>query len=177
LKLILQYFPNTPLDNISNSKSNGYYNDLLRNKPNHIELEDYKNDIPLLYVIRDDRPDLLFILFQFKSFTFNCLTQEQQQQIFHIPRSMIPQAVFREFSAKTLKKLPVSDRNRPESVRSSTQESGDRIRLPVLTGSGRNRINPVTGSVYRNAASIKSPEYHGTGRFRVGLFDMGLFIN
>ncbi len=86
---------------------------------------------------------------------------------------MVPEAVFREFPAKTLRKLPVSGRNLPESVRSSTQESGDRIRLPVLTGSGRNRINPVTGSVYRNAASIKSPEYHGTGRFRAGLFDLG----
>jgi hypothetical protein len=48
---------------------------------------------------------------------------------------MIPEAVFREFPAKTLRKLPVSGRNPTGSVRNSTQESGDRIPLPVLTGS------------------------------------------
>jgi hypothetical protein len=44
---------------------------------------------------------------------------------------MIPEAVFREFSAKTLRKLTVSGQNPPGSARNSTQESGDRIQLPI----------------------------------------------
>jgi hypothetical protein len=64
----------------------------------------------------------------------------------------IPDAVFREFPTKTIRKLTVSGRNILENAR---------------------WINPVTGSVHRNTASMKSPEYHGAGRFRAGLFDMG----
>ncbi len=89
---------------------------------------------------------------------------------------MIPDAVFREFPAKTFRKLIVSGLNPPQNARNSTQESGDRIRLPVPLGFGWNRINPVTESVHRNTASMKSPEYHGTGRFRAGLFDMGNYL-
>ncbi len=56
--------------------------------------------------------------------------------------SMIPEAVFREFPAKNSQETP---RFQPEPAGNSTQESGDRIRLLIMTGSGRNRINPVTG--------------------------------
>ncbi len=90
---------------------------------------------------------------------------------------MIPEAVFHEFPAKTLRKLAFSDRNPPESARNSMQESGNRVRLSVLTDSCRFRAEADksgTGSVYRNTASMKSPEYHGTGRFRAGLFDLGI---
>jgi len=90
---------------------------------------------------------------------------------------MISEAVFREFPSKTLRKLPVSERNPTGSARNSTKESGDRIRLPVPTGSGRNRINPITGSVHRNTASMKLPEYRKTGRFLPYVFDLGAFKN
>jgi hypothetical protein len=82
LKIILKHFPFAPLNGISSS--NQSHNCLVRDKPHYIELTEYKNDIPLLYVIRDDHPDLLLILFKFKSFTFDYLTQEQKQQIFHL---------------------------------------------------------------------------------------------
>jgi hypothetical protein len=85
---------------------------------------------------------------------------------------MIPEAVFREFPAKTLRKLPVSGRNPPGSARNSTQESVDRIRLLVLTDSCRFRVKPDK-SVHRITASMKSPEYHGTGRFLPYVFDLG----
>jgi hypothetical protein len=75
---------------------------------------------------------------------------------------MIPEAVFREFPAKTLRKLTVSSWKWPENARNPVQGSGDRIQLPVLTGSGRNRINPVTGSVHRNTASMKSADPTGS---------------
>jgi len=91
-----------------------------------------------------------------------------------IPRSMIPEAVFREFLAKTLRKLPVSCRNPPGSARNLTQKSVDRIRLPVLTDSCRFRAKPDI-SVHRNTASMKSPEYHGAGRFLLYVFDLGRF--
>jgi hypothetical protein len=48
---------------------------------------------------------------------------------------MIPDAVFREFPAETFRKQSVSGRYPPENARNSTQESGDCIRLLVLTGS------------------------------------------
>ena len=67
---------------------------------------------------------------------------------------MIPEAVFREFPAKTLRKLAVSGRNPPENARNSTQESGNRIRLPVLTGSCRFRAEPD-----KSGHRIHSPEY------------------
>jgi hypothetical protein len=91
-----------------------------------------------------------------------------------VPTSMIPDAVFREFLAKTLRKL----RFRSEttgSVKNSTRESSYRIRLPVLTGFCRFLAEPDK-SVHRNTASMKSPEDHGTDRFRAGLFDMGIYI-
>jgi hypothetical protein len=52
------------------------------------------------------------------------------------------------------------------------QESGNRIRLPVLPGFCRFRAEP-NKSVHRNTASMKSPKCHETGRFRTGLFDLG----
>jgi hypothetical protein len=55
------------------------------------------------------------------------------------PRTIIPEAVFHEFPAKTLRKLAVSDMNPPENARNSMQESGNRIRLSVLTHSCRFR--------------------------------------
>jgi hypothetical protein len=85
---------------------------------------------------------------------------------------MIPEAVFREFPAKTLRKLPVSGRNPPGSARNSTQKSGERIRLPVSTGSCRFRAKPDK-SGHRNTASMESPEYHGTDRFLPYVFDLG----
>jgi hypothetical protein len=47
---------------------------------------------------------------------------------------MIPDAVFREFSEKTLRKLTVSGRNPPENARNPVEGSGDHIRLLLLTG-------------------------------------------
>jgi hypothetical protein len=55
---------------------------------------------------------------------------------------MIPEAVFHELPAKTLRKLAVSDRNPPENARNSSQESGNRIRLSVLTHSCRFLAEP-----------------------------------
>ena len=69
-------------------------------------------------------------------------------------RSMIPEAVFREFPAETRRKHTISGRNPPQNARNSTQESGDRIRLPVLPGSCRFRTEPDE-SCHR----IRSPEY------------------
>jgi hypothetical protein len=57
-------------------------------------------------------------------------------------RTMIPEAVFHEFPAKTLRKLAASDRNPPENARNSTQESGNRIQMSVLTDSCRFRTEP-----------------------------------
>jgi hypothetical protein len=51
---------------------------------------------------------------------------------------MIPEAVFREFPAKTIRKLAVTDRKMP----------GIRRRNPAVG----------SGSLYRNTASMKSPE-------------------
>ncbi|CAF1354382.1 unnamed protein product [Adineta steineri] len=85
LKLILKYFPNAPLD--GNSNSNQSLNYLLHDEPRHLiqrELEAYENEIPLACIIRNDRSDLLKILFQFKSFTLKYLTLQQNQQIFHL---------------------------------------------------------------------------------------------
>jgi hypothetical protein len=85
LKLILKYFPCASLDGISSS--NQSHNYLLHDEPRHLiqrELEAYENEIPLACIIRNDRSDLLTILFQFKSFTFNHLTDQQIHQIFHL---------------------------------------------------------------------------------------------
>ncbi|CAF4013907.1 unnamed protein product [Rotaria magnacalcarata] len=85
LQLILKHFPCAPLDGISNS--NQSHNYLLHDEPRHLiqrELEAYENEIPLACIIRNDRSDLLSILFQFKSFSFDCLTQQQKQQIFYL---------------------------------------------------------------------------------------------
>jgi hypothetical protein len=67
---------------------------------------------------------------------------------------MIPEAVFHEFPAKTLRKLAVFDRNPPENARNSTQESGNRIRLSVLTDSCRFRAEPD-----KFGYQIRLPEY------------------
>jgi hypothetical protein len=88
------------------------------------------------------------------------------------PRAMIPEAVFHEFPAKTLRKLAVSDRNPPENTRNSMQESGNRISLPVLTDSCRFRAE-----VGKSGHRIRLPEYHRTGRFRAGLLDLGREIH
>jgi hypothetical protein len=93
---------------------------------------------------------------------------------FDIPRSMIPEEVFREFPAETCRKRTVSGQNPPKNARNSMQESGDRIRLPVLPGSCLLRAEPDK-SFHRNTASMKSPELSGTNRFRAGLFDLGIF--
>jgi hypothetical protein len=61
---------------------------------------------------------------------------------------MIPDAVFREFSETSLRKLTVSGRKPPENARNPVEGFGDGIRLPVLTGFCKlhgNRINLVTG--------------------------------
>lgn len=85
LKLILKYFPFASLDGISSS--NQCHNYLLHDEPRHLtqrELEAYENEIPLACIIRNDRSDLLTILFQFKSFTLNYLTEQQKEQIFYL---------------------------------------------------------------------------------------------
>ncbi|CAF0745210.1 unnamed protein product [Rotaria sordida] len=85
LKLILKYFSYASLDSISSS--NQSHNYLLHDEPRHLiqrELEAYENEIPLACIIRNDRSDLLSILFQFKSFTFDYLSQQQKQQIFNL---------------------------------------------------------------------------------------------
>ncbi len=73
-KIILKHFPFAPLNGISNS--NQSHNYLVPDKPHCIELKEYKNDIPLWYVIRDDHPDVLFILLKFKSVKMDHLTEE-----------------------------------------------------------------------------------------------------
>ncbi|CAF4032561.1 unnamed protein product [Rotaria sp. Silwood1] len=75
LKLILKYFLDASLNRTSSSKQ--------RHLIQH-QLETYENEIPLRCVIRNDRPDLLSILFQFKSFTFKDLTQRQKREIFDL---------------------------------------------------------------------------------------------
>ena len=67
---------------------------------------------------------------------------------------MIPVAVFREFAAKTRRKLAVSCRNPPGNVRNSTLESGNRSRLPVFTGSCRFPTEPE-----KSGHRIRSLEY------------------
>ena len=69
-------------------------------------------------------------------------------------RSMIPEAVFREFPAETPRKHTISGRNPPQNARNSTQESGDRIRLPVLPGSCLFRAEPDKFGHW-----IRSPKY------------------
>lgn len=81
MKLIWKYFPLASLDGITNS-SNQSCHYLLHDEPRQLiqrEVEAYENEIPLACVIRNDRADLLEILFQFSSFT--C---QQKQQIFHL---------------------------------------------------------------------------------------------
>jgi hypothetical protein len=107
-----------------------------------------------------------------KIYSYEFLENLYIQFYFSLPRLMIPEAVFREFPAKTLRKLPASGWNAPGSARNSTQESGDRIRLSVVTGSCRFRAKPDK-SVHQNTASMKSPEYHGTGGFLLYVFDLG----
>ncbi len=85
LKLILKYFPCASLNGIISS--NQSHNYLVHDEPRHLiqrEIEAYENEIPLASIIRNDRSDLLSILFQFKSFTLDYLTQQQKQQIFHL---------------------------------------------------------------------------------------------
>ena len=74
---------------------------------------------------------------------------------------MKTEAVFREFPAKNLRKLTVSGRNPSENADNSTQESGDRGRLSVLTGSYQFRAEPD-----ESGHRIRSPEYcfHETSR-------------
>ena len=72
---------------------------------------------------------------------------------------MIPEAVFHEFPAKTLRKLTVSGRVPAGKCQELVPGGTERILSP----------DPFNG----NTASMKSPEYHGTGRFRAGLFDLG----
>ena len=67
---------------------------------------------------------------------------------------MIPEAVFRDFPAETLRKLTVSSRNPPENARNPVQGSGDRIQLPVLTGSCWFRAEPD-----KSGHRIRLPEY------------------
>ncbi|CAF3449920.1 unnamed protein product [Rotaria socialis] len=82
LKIILTYFAFASLNDTSSSKQSHNY--LGCDKPYSIELTEYKNDIPLSCVIRDNHPDFLLILFKFKSFTFDCFTKEQKHEIFHL---------------------------------------------------------------------------------------------
>ncbi|UJR27179.1 hypothetical protein I4U23_008475 [Adineta vaga] len=85
LKLILKYFPCASLDGISSSTQTHNY--LLHDEPRHLlqrELEAYENEIPLACIIRNDRCDLLEILVQFKSFSFDHLTHQHKQQIFYL---------------------------------------------------------------------------------------------
>jgi hypothetical protein len=86
---------------------------------------------------------------------------------------MILEAVFREFPAKILRKLTVSSSNRPENARNPVQGSGDRIELPVLTGSCWFRAEPD-----KSGHRIRSLEYcfheiRGSYGFLGGLFDLG----
>jgi hypothetical protein len=68
---------------------------------------------------------------------------------------MIPEAVFHEFPGKNLRKVAVSDRNPPENARNSMQESGNRIRLSVLTLSCR-----FQAEVDKSDHRIRLPEYY-----------------
>lgn len=85
LKLMLKYFPSAPLNGISNS--NQSHHCLLHDEPRYLtkrELEAYESEIPLACIIRNDRSDLLSILLQFKSFSFESLNQEEKQKIFSL---------------------------------------------------------------------------------------------
>ena len=87
LKLILKSFPRASLDGITNSSSNQSCHYLLHDEPRQLiqrEVEAYENEIPLACVIRNDRSDLLEILFQFSSFTCEHFTCQQKQHIFHL---------------------------------------------------------------------------------------------
>jgi hypothetical protein len=88
----------------------------------------------------------------------------------------IPEAVFRVFPAKTLRKLTVLGRNPPENARNLVQGSGDRIRLPVLTGSCSCRAE-LDKSGHRNTASMKFRKKLGSCGFFGGLFDLADKIN
>jgi hypothetical protein len=71
-----------------------------------------------------------------------------------LPRTIIPDAVFREFPEKTLRKLTVSSRNPPENARNPVQRSGDRIRPPVLKGFCKLHVEPD-----KSGHRIRSPKY------------------
>jgi hypothetical protein len=87
---------------------------------------------------------------------------------------MIPEAVFREFPAETRRKHSVSSWNPSGNARNLTQESGDRIWLPVLPCSCRFRTEPdISCHRTRSPASMRFPELSGTDRFQAGLCDLG----
>ena len=107
--------------------------------------------ITILVIVGDDTSptlhgdQLAIVVYSFKKST----------QI--VPRSMIPEAVFRESPAETGRKRTVSSWNPPGNGRNPVTVSGCRFsQVPI--GSERNRVNSVTGSVHRNTASMKSPE-------------------
>jgi hypothetical protein len=89
------------------------------------------------------------------------------------PRTMISEAVFREFLAKTLRKLAVSGQNLLENARNSKQNSNNCIRLSVLAGSWQFRSEPD-----KSGHRIRSWKYCFHEIFEIQwdrLFDLGFF--
>ena len=78
-----------------------------------------------------------------------------------LPRMVCLKAVFGVFPAKFGRKIAVSRRSEAENAKNSIQESGNRIRLPILTGFRHFLVEPDRSGHrirYQYIASMKSLE-------------------
>jgi hypothetical protein len=78
------------------SRLNQTHTYLLHDELDHViqcEIEAYENETPLACVIRNDRSDLLSILFQFESFKLNYLTEQHKKDLFYLCLSDKPDEV------------------------------------------------------------------------------------
>ena len=85
LKLLLKHLPCAPLDGTSECNPSHHYS--IHDEPRHWskrELEAFANELPLASVIRHDRADLLAVLFRFRSFSLDQLSEQQKSQIFYL---------------------------------------------------------------------------------------------
>jgi hypothetical protein len=83
--LLVKHLPCAPLDGTSECNPSHHYS--IHDEPRHWskrELEAYANEVPLASVIRHDRADLLAVLFQFRSFSLDQLSEQQKSQIFYL---------------------------------------------------------------------------------------------
>ena len=86
---------------------------------------------------------------------------------------MIPDLVFREFPAGTLRKHTVSGPEMPGIRRKNPLTVSDYLFWQIPIVSGRNRVNSVTGFIHWNTASMKSQENPGTDRFLARIIVLG----